>query len=591
MFARSVSVPLSLLHKVTQADSGKPRTSRFFYVRSSYISPQKASRGVTNRRTAPILGKKREEEAQPPAQKAAEEQIPLKKTGELLPTKSLTSRGKFFKPTGNMKRFTTLMQPAATGQWSPETISKNGASPKSQTSRRNFKLRALSTLMLSALAFVSCKEDDNNNASFLAAPTNVKASQQGQCVVLSWNSVPSATYYEVYRSSTISPNSAYESIVYAEEAGAEDWGPLTGDNYYKIRAVKESGSSEIKSDFSSAAYYRYLSNTSGGGGSDSSGNGNGGSGGDGGGSGGVTTPSAPTGVTATAISSSSISVSWNAVSGATSYEVYYEIGASSTKNFAGTTYSTSYTHTGLTASTNYYYYIKAANSAGKSGYSSHAYATTSSSSGGGGGGATTPSAPIGVTASAVSSSSINVSWNSVSGATSYKVYYEIGSSSTKNLAGTAYSTSYTHTGLTASTTYYYYIKAVNSAGESGYSSHAYATTSSSGGGGGGTSYSPCPVTYGNCTVSGTTITMRWTTPTSFGCGTPTTAYLRVKHPNNNEYTNVQTLSGSATSASFTYTPWVNSEGYIYVGIITENDRGTSGGTPKIYNNKTKQWIN
>jgi fibronectin type 3 domain-containing protein len=74
----------------------------------------------------------------------------------------------------------------------------------------------------------------------------------------------------------------------------------------------------------------------------------------------------------------------------------------------------------------------------------------------------------------------------VSGATGYKVYYEVGSSSTKNLAGSVSGTSYTHTGLSASATYYYYIKAVNSAGESGYSSYASATTQSSGSGGGTT---------------------------------------------------------------------------------------------------------
>ncbi|MDR1933620.1 MAG: fibronectin type III domain-containing protein [Spirochaetales bacterium] len=100
----------------------------------------------------------------------------------------------------------------------------------------------------------------------------------------------------------------------------------------------------------------------------------------------------------------------------------------------------------------------------------------------GGGGGNEPSAPTGVSATAQSSSSINVSWNSVSGATSYKVYYTIGSSSTKNLAGTVTGASYTHTGLTADTSYSYYITAVNSEGESAYSSGASATTSSSGNG-------------------------------------------------------------------------------------------------------------
>jgi len=97
-------------------------------------------------------------------------------------------------------------------------------------------------------------------------------------------------------------------------------------------------------------------------------------------------PSAPTGVTATAQSSSSIKVTWNNVSGATSYDVYYEIGFSSTRNFADNVSGTSYTHTGLEADTTYWYYIKAKNSAGESGYSSFAYTDTEKASSGGGGG-------------------------------------------------------------------------------------------------------------------------------------------------------------------------------------------------------------
>ena len=91
-----------------------------------------------------------------------------------------------------------------------------------------------------------------------------------------------------------------------------------------------------------------------------------------------------------------------------------------------------------------------------------------------------PATPTNVSASAASSSSITISWYSVTGAAGYFVYRSSSSSGTYNLAGTAYTNSYTDTGLSASTTYYYRETAVNSSGgESAQSSSTYATTLSS----------------------------------------------------------------------------------------------------------------
>jgi len=227
--------------------------------------------------------------------------------------------------------------------------------------------------------------------------------------------------------------------------------------------------------------------------------------------GGETTPDAPTDVTATAQSSSSISVSWSAVSGATSYKVYYEIGNSTTKNLAGTVTGTSYTHTGLTASTTYYYYITAVNSAGESGYSSYKSATTQSSSGGG---TTIPSTPTGVTATATSSTSIKISWNAVSGATSYKIYApnDPGTNSGFILLDTVTTTSYTDTYPIAGETWYYRVSAVNSAGESAQSASVSAKTPSSSSGGGTTKPSaPTGVTASRNPRSSEYVTVSWNT--------------------------------------------------------------------------------
>lgn len=91
---------------------------------------------------------------------------------------------------------------------------------------------------------------------------------------------------------------------------------------------------------------------------------------------GVTPPAAPTGLTATAVSSSQINLSWTASSGATGYIVLR--GGSSVGTPSGTTFN----DTGLTASTSYTYTVEATNSGGTSAPSSPASATTFASGSG-----------------------------------------------------------------------------------------------------------------------------------------------------------------------------------------------------------------
>ncbi|MDR2094762.1 MAG: fibronectin type III domain-containing protein [Treponema sp.] len=176
-------------------------------------------------------------------------------------------------------------------------------------------------------------------------------------------------------------------------------------------------------------------------------------------------PAVPTGAATAVLSASSIRVSWSAVPGAASYEIYYQKGSTSASmNYAGTSPSASYTHTGLSPETTYYYSIKAVNSAGASGYSSSVSGTTQQA-------LPPPSAPTGVTASVLSSTSIRVSWDPVPGATSYEIYYKKGyTSNPMNYAGTTTSMPFTHTHSSWSATFYYYIRAVNDAGFSNYSS-------------------------------------------------------------------------------------------------------------------------
>src|SRR5207253_6193470 len=87
-------------------------------------------------------------------------------------------------------------------------------------------------------------------------------------------------------------------------------------------------------------------------------------------------PAAPTGVTATAQTPTSVLVTWNAASTATSYQVYRQAPGVAFAPLGSPTASTSLTDSSATADTSYLYRVRAINSAGASGDSAADIATT-----------------------------------------------------------------------------------------------------------------------------------------------------------------------------------------------------------------------
>lgn len=89
---------------------------------------------------------------------------------------------------------------------------------------------------------------------------------------------------------------------------------------------------------------------------------------------------APIGATA-AGSSNQATISWPAVSGATSYNIYYATttGVTATSGAKITNAASPYVQTGLAAGTTYYYILTAVNTAGESAASAQATATTTPS--------------------------------------------------------------------------------------------------------------------------------------------------------------------------------------------------------------------
>jgi hypothetical protein len=195
-------------------------------------------------------------------------------------------------------------------------------------------------------------------------------------------------------------------------------------------------------------------------------------------------PAAPSGLTATAVSSSQINLSWTAAStSGVTYSVFRSTTSGFTPSAANQVASgltgTTFSDTGLNASTTYFYVVQAVNCAGTAS-SAQASATTPSSCTAG-----VPAPPTSLTATAVSSTQINLSWtaSSTSGVT-YSVFRSTTSGFTPSAANRIASgltgTTFSDTGLNASTTYFYVVQAVNCAGTAS-SAQASATTPSAGG--------------------------------------------------------------------------------------------------------------
>ena len=178
-------------------------------------------------------------------------------------------------------------------------------------------------------------------------------------------------------------------------------------------------------------------------------------------------PTVPTGLSAAAVSSNTIALSWNAATddtGVTGYNIYR--GGVLLKSVSGTSAS----DTGLDPSALYCYRVSAFDAAGnESGQSGQACATTPPAVD-----TENPSTPTGLSAAAVSSNTIALSWNASTdntGVAGYNIYRD------GALLKSASGTSATDTDLDPSTLYCYRVSAFDAAGnESGQGGQACAET-------------------------------------------------------------------------------------------------------------------
>jgi hypothetical protein len=193
-------------------------------------------------------------------------------------------------------------------------------------------------------------------------------------------------------------------------------------------------------------------------------------------------PPAPTGLSAAAVGSSQISLSWTApvTSGLqpSQYNIYKGT-SSGSESLVGSSSATSFPVSGLASGTTYYFEVSAVYEDcidypclySESARSPEASAST---------GFSVPGAPTGLTATAAGSSQVRLSWTAPTAAagapvTDYKIYAGT-SSGGESLANNSSVTSDTVSRLSSGTTYYFEVTALNSAGESTRSNETSATT-------------------------------------------------------------------------------------------------------------------
>jgi len=300
-----------------------------------------------------------------------------------------------------------------------------------------FKVRAVNGAGMSPLS---------NEASAMplpqlpAEPTSLSADAGDAKVTLKWQGAARASSYNIYRGTTAGGQASTPIATNVTSTTWVNTGLTNGTKYfYKVKGVNTAGTGGFSNE-ASATPVPPLPNP----------------------------PAAPTNLTGAA-GNSQVTLNWQASATATSYNVYRgtSSGGESTTPVATNVTGTTFVNTGLTNGTKYYFKVRGVNAGGMSGYSNEASATPVPAA---------PGVPTQLTA-APGNARVVLTWAAVTGATSYKVFRGTASNgqSTTPIATNVTASTYTNTGLTNGTAYFYKVSAVNAGGDSALSNEASAT--------------------------------------------------------------------------------------------------------------------
>jgi len=401
------------------------------------------------------------------------------------------------------------------GGFSPSTISGSGSSTLRMNTTTSAVPYALS-LTITGTSGTLTHTTSTTLMVTLAPPTSLSATPATGQVSLSWSAPVGASGYQIKRS-TVS-GGPYATVGCSAGTSFVDTGLTNGTTYFYVVAATYTGG-PVAGGASANSGQVSATPQSG-------------------------VPQAPTGVTATP-GNAQVSLAWTASSGATSYNVKRATASGGPYTVVGSPATTSFTNTGLTNGTTYFYVVTAVNASGESGNSTQVSATPQ---------APAPQPPTGLSATP-GNGQVSLSWTASSGATSYNVKRATTSGGPYTLVGSPTTTSFTNTALTNGTTYYYVVTAVNASGESGNSTQVSATPQAP----------PQPPTGLSATPGNGQVSLSWTASSG-----ATSYNVKRSTVSGGPYT----TAGSPTGTSFTNTGLTNGSTYFYV-VTAVNASGES----------------
>jgi fibronectin type 3 domain-containing protein len=277
-------------------------------------------------------------------------------------------------------------------------------------------------------------------------------------------------------------------------------------------------------------------------------------------------PTAPTNVTAIVISSTQINLSWTASTSSVGIQNYVvqRCQSAGCVNFSqvGTSTTTTYNDAGLTGGTSYSYQVNAVDALGNQGPNSTppATATTNTS-------VPPPTAPTNVTATAISTSQINLSWTASTSSAGIKNYVvqRCAGAACSNFATVASptTTSFSDTGLGGGISYSYQVSAIDTLNQPGPNSSPAATATTLG--------PTAPTNVTATPISTTQINLSWTASSS-SAGIKNYVVQRCSGAGCNNFLQV----GTPTGTTFNDTGLTAGTSYSYVVSAIDNQNNTSG---------------